>query len=61
MEHYIISTIHGALGDTLQFTATQMFIQDRDFNVWDNDQLVVIVSGTKYTTDSMFIRPKMIH
>ena len=36
MKHFVNSTIRGALGDTLQFTATQISVQDSNFNVWNN-------------------------
>ena len=57
----VSSTIRGALCDTLQFMSTKISVQDSNFNVCDKCQLIVILSGTKHATNSMFIGPKTTH
>ena len=58
LKPYISSTILGAMGDTLQYMATQILIRDSNFNLWDKGQLTVILSCTNYGKNSMFIGPK---
>ena len=55
---YVISTIHGAMGDTLQYMATQISVHDSNFNLWDKGQLTVILSRTEKGKNSIFIGPK---
>ena len=45
------------MGDTLQFMATQISTNDRNFNLWDKGQLVVILSRTKVAKNSIFVGP----
>ena len=35
LKPYVSSTIHGAMGDTLQFMAIQISTQDSNFSLWD--------------------------
>ena len=58
---YVSSTIHGAMGDTLQIMATQISSQDSNFSLWDKGQLVVLLSRTKKAENSIFIGKKMRH
>ena len=58
LKPYVSSTIHGAMGDTLQFMATQISTQDSNFSLWDKGQLVVLLSQTKKAENSIFIGPK---
>ena len=58
LKPYVSSTLHGAMGDTLQFMATQISTQDSNFSLWDKGQLVVLLSRTKKAENSIFIGPK---
>ena len=58
LKPYVSSIIHGAMGDTLQYMATQISVHDCNFNLWDRGQLTVLLSRTKYAKNSMFIGPK---
>ena len=58
LKPYVSSTIHGAMGDTLQFMATQISTQDCNFSLWDKEQLVVLLSRTKKAENSIFIGQK---
>ena len=57
LKHYVSLTIHSAMGDTLQYMATQISTNDRNFNLWDKGQLVVILSQTKVARNSIFVGP----
>ena len=61
LKPYVSSTIHGAMGDMLQYMATQISVHDTNFNLWDRGQLTVLLSCTNYRKNSMFIGPKMMH
>jgi predicted GIY-YIG superfamily endonuclease len=58
LKHNVSSTIHGAMGDTLRYMATQISTNNTNFSLWDKGQLVVILSRTKLAKNSMFIGPK---
>ena len=58
LKHYVSSTIHGSMGDTLQFMATQISTKESNLSFWDNGHLVVILSRTKYAKNSIFVGPK---
>ena len=58
LKHYVSSTIHAAMGDTLVSMATTISYSDHNFNMWDKGQLVVILSRTKSAKDSIFVGPK---
>ena len=58
LKHFVSSTIHGSMGDTLQFMATQISTKESNFSLWDKGQLVVILSRTKYAKNSIFVGPK---
>ena len=57
LKHYFSLTIHSAMGDTLQYMATQISTNDQNFNLWDKGQLVVILSRTKVAKNSIFVGP----
>ncbi len=52
LKHYVTSTMHGAMGDTLTKMATQISKTNSDLKMWDKGQLVVILSRTKRASDS---------
>lgn len=58
LKHYVSSTIHGAMGDTLTFMATTISNNDSNFNLWDKGQLIVILSRTKFAKNSIFVGSK---
>ena len=55
---YVSLTIHSAMGDTLQYMATQISSNDSNFHLWDKGQLVVILSRTKLARNSTFVGAK---
>lgn len=57
LKPYVSLTIHSAMGDTLQYMATQISVNDPNFNLWDKGQLVVILSRTKLAKNSIFVGP----
>ena len=58
LKHYVSSTIHSAMGDTLPFMATTISHSDPNYNMWDKGQLVVILSRTKLAKNSIFVGGK---
>ena len=58
LKPYVSLTIHSAMGDTLQYMATQISSNDSNFHLWDKGQLVVILSRTKLARNSIFVGPK---
>ena len=51
---YISSTIHGAIGDIIQYIITQVSVHNSNFNLWDRGQLPILLSHTNLKK-SMFI------
>jgi predicted GIY-YIG superfamily endonuclease len=55
LKHYVSSTIHSAMGDTLSHMATEISNADFNFSLWDKGQLVVLLSRTKFAANSIFV------
>ena len=58
LKHRVTSTIHAAQGETLLKMATEISLNDPDFNLWDKGQLVVLLSRTKTAKDTIFVGNK---
>ena len=56
--HYVAGTIHSIMGDTLRYLATTLSSDDRNYSVWDKGQLLVIISRTKRSEDTIFVGNK---
>ena len=58
LQHYIAGTNHSIMGDTLPSIATTISKIDKNFNLWDKGQLLVIISRTKRAEDTIFVGDK---
>ena len=58
LQHYISGTIHSIMGDTLPSLATTFSNEDRNFSMWDKGQLLVILSRTKESKQTIFVGDK---
>ena len=58
LKHHVSSTIHQAMGDTLTSVATEISIHDPNFMMWDDGQMVVITSRTRYARQTIFVGDK---
>ena len=58
LKHHVTSTIHAAMGDTLQSMATEISSSNVKFAIWDKGQLVVILSRTNFAKDTIFVGDK---
>ena len=58
LQHYVAGTIHSIMGDTLRSLATTLSSDDRNYSVWDKGQLLVIISRTKRSEDTIFVGNK---
>jgi predicted GIY-YIG superfamily endonuclease len=58
LQHYVAGTIHYAMGDTIPSLVTSLSMRDRNFNMWDKGQLLVIISRTKKAEDTIFVGNK---
>ena len=55
LKHYVSSTIHSAMGDTLSHMTTEISSTDFNFSLWDKGQLVILLSRTKFVANSIFV------
>ena len=46
------------MGDTLAAVATLIPLNDRNYNLWDKGQLLVIISRTRLAKDKIFVGDK---
>ena len=58
LKHHVSRTIHAAMGDTLQSMATEVSSSNDNFKMWDEGQIIVILSRTKHTKDAIFVGDK---
>ena len=58
LKHHVTSTIHAAMGDTLQTMATEVSLSNGNFKMWDKGQMIVILSRTKKAKDTIFVGDK---
>ena len=48
LQHQVTNTIHGAQGLTLHKMETEISSADPDFHIWDEGQLIVILTRNKF-------------
>ena len=58
LRHYVSSTIHEAMGDTLPSVAIEISMRNKDFKIWDKGQMIVVISRTKRGKDTIFVGNK---
>ena len=58
LKHRVTSTIHAAMGDTLSYMATEISRVNGNFKMWDKGQMIVILSRTKYASNTIFVGDK---
>ena len=58
LKHRVTSTIHAAMGDTLSYMATEISLVNGNFKMWDKGQMIVILSRTKYASNTIFVGDK---
>lgn len=58
IRHYIASTIHKIMGDTLGMVATQISVHDSTYKLWLKSQLYVIISRVREMNNIIFVGPK---
>ena len=58
MKHHIAGNIHSAMGDTLDVVVTSISLNDRNYYLWDKGQLLVIISQTRLSKDTIFVGDK---
>ena len=58
MKYHIAGTIHSAMGDTLSSVATSISINDLSYELWDKVQLMVIISRTLISFDTLYVGDK---
>ena len=57
-QHYITGTMHSIMGDTLPSLATSLSVVDRNYQMWDKGQLLVIISRTRKAEDTIYVGEK---
>lgn len=57
LRHRIASTIHAAMGQDLQYVVTKVTntLEDSDYNLWDKEQVVVLLSRTNFAKNIIFV------
>ena len=58
LKHHVTSTIHAAMGDTLQSMATKISSRNMKYAMWDKGQMIVILSQTTLAVNSIFVGDK---
>ena len=60
LRHRIASTIHAAMGQNLPSLVTKVTSSDADtrYNLWEREQVVVLLSRTHYAKDVIFVGSK---
>jgi predicted GIY-YIG superfamily endonuclease len=53
--HFVCSTIHKALGETLPHIATQLSLIDKRYRLWQREQLLVLLSRVPSLNDITFV------
>lgn len=46
------------MGDTLQSMATEVYLSNGNFKMWDKGQMIVILRRSKYAKDTIFVGDK---
>ena len=54
LNYFLCSTIHKCLGETIPYVATQLSC-DGDFNVWDRNQVLVVLSRSHTLSNLIFV------
>ena len=57
LKHYVTSTVHASMGDTLDALATEISLENT-FKLWDKAQAVVLLSRTRRAKDTIFVGDK---
>ena len=55
LKHWVSSTIHSAMGDTISKMATEIFRPHPNYRMWDKGKMVIILSRTKRAKDTIFV------
>jgi len=58
LKHHVTSSIHVAMGDSLQSMATEISRQNTNFKMWDKGQMIIILSRTKLAKETIFVGDK---
>ena len=58
LRHYVTSTMHGAMGDKYNRMAISVSDIEKLSSLWDRGKLIVILSRTRITKNTIFIGPK---
>ncbi len=61
LRHRIASTIHAAMGQDLEYIVTKVTDTsgDPNYNLWDKEQVVVLLSRTNYAKNIIFVGDKV--
>ena len=52
---FIASTIHRVMGDTISSIVTCVNDMDIEYNLWDKEQAIVLLSRTSFCKDITFV------
>jgi hypothetical protein len=55
LHHFVSSTIHKAIGETLPHIATQLSLQHKQYRLWQREQLLVLMSRVPTLNDMTFV------
>eukprot|EP00957_Ditylum_brightwellii_P161880 12324887-Ditylum_brightwellii.AAC.1 len=58
LKHQVTSTIHAAMGDTLNRVAMKIMRDDNNFRLWDKAQVIVALTRTKLACSLIFVGDK---
>ena len=58
LKHHVTSTVHSCQGDTLHKIVTEIKCSDKNYQIWEKGQVVVLVSRTKRAEDIIFVGNK---
>jgi predicted GIY-YIG superfamily endonuclease len=53
--HFVSTTIHKAIGETLPRIATQLSVRDKEYRLWQREQLLVLLSRVPSLNDITFV------
>jgi hypothetical protein len=58
VRYHLASTIHRIQGDTVALYATQVSEVEREYRLWQKEQLAVLISRAEHCNDIIFVGPK---
>ena len=59
VRYHLTSTIHRIQGDTVPLCATQISESNRQYRLWQREQLTVLISRARQCADMIFVGPEM--